>query len=110
MYDMEELLKRGDIVYWKPSDSPKTKDGNNMSVIGVYLETNQETGERTIVDCISWNGEWYNDGVVFTKEPLGIPPVGLKYKYWSCRRLKNNCERLLWKNMEKPGTDKEEGE
>lgn len=103
-------LKRGDIVYWKPEDGPKTREGKPMSVVGIYLETNQETGEHTVVDCISWNGDWYSDGVVFTKKPLEVPPDGLKYKYWACRKLQNNKERLIWENVERPEPDKKEGD
>ena len=102
-----ENLKRGDIVYWKPDDGPKTKEGKPMSVLGVYLGKNESTGEHVVVDCIAWNGEWYKEGGVFTKGPLGIPQEGLKVKYWAVRKYENNRERLIWEYV-KP--DKKEGD
>ena len=45
MYDMKEsIFKRGDIVYWKPTGGRKTRAGQPMAVVGIYLETDKDTG------------------------------------------------------------------
>ena len=107
---METNLKRGDIVYWKPDDTPKTKEGKNKSVVGIYMETDPETGEQMVVDCISWDGDWYGDGVIFTKELLGIPPDGLKYRYWAKRKSAKIRDGLITEDLPNPKPDKEEGD
>jgi hypothetical protein len=81
-----------------------------MSVVGIYMETDQETGEQMVVDCISWNGDWYNDGIVFTKDPLGVPPDGLKYRYWATRKSTKIRDGLITEAIPNPKTDKKEGD
>lgn len=110
MYDMEEsIFKRGDIVYWKPTGGRKTRAGQPMAVVGIYLETDKDTGEHMIIDCISWDGTWYRDGVALTKDEIGVPPKGLKYRYWANRKSETNRDRLIWKFEElEEDTDKKE--
>lgn len=103
---MDEL-KNGDLVYWKPKDERfKTAKGEPMAIVGVFLGIDKDSGDKIVADCISWSGDIY-DEVIYTKEELKIPPQGLKYKYWSNRKLKKNKDRLITGDYNPP---KEEGE
>ncbi len=80
-------LEFGCLYYFYPDDAPKKSTGKPQCVVGSYFRTDTK-GNYIFIDCVTWGGELYNDGIgwVSKSKNIYIPPQGLKIRYFGFRK------------------------
>lgn len=108
MIDFKKL-KEGDLIYWKPKDTPKTKKGKRSCVCGVYAGFIDSSQKIVIADCYVLSTETpYAGGVTFLDKgaKFEIPSYGIKCKYWKIRNA--NKESMIYEQYKGFGDDDED--
>lgn len=99
MIDFKKL-KEGDLIYWKPKDTPKTKKGKRSCVCGIYAGIIEASQKIIIADCYVLSTEApYAGGVTFLEKgtKFEIPSYGIKCKYWKIRKA--NKDTMIYEQQ-----------